>query len=102
VAAQTIAFIDHRGNVMPCSYFPKSAGNIRRQAFAQIWNSPLFQELRDFSSYKGKCGPCEYLNVCGGCRARAYALSGDYLEEEPFCDYQPASLKALSNEPTHT
>ncbi|MFQ6069646.1 MAG: radical SAM protein [Candidatus Aminicenantales bacterium] len=89
VAAQTISFIDYRGEVMPCSYFPKSAGNLREKSFREIWNSPLFQELRDFTAYKGKCGGCEYLHVCGGCRARAYAVSGDYLDEEPFCDYQP-------------
>ena len=45
--------------------------------------------MRDFKSYKGNCGHCEYLNVCGGCRARAYAMSGDYLAAEPFCSYQP-------------
>ena len=90
MAAQTIAFINYQGEVMPCSYFPKSAGNIRKKSFREIWNSLLFQELRDFTAYKGKCGACEYLSVCGGCRARAYAVTGDYLDEEPFCDYQPA------------
>jgi heme b synthase len=90
IAGQLIALIDHKGNVQPCSYFPKPAGNIKNQSFKDIWeNSPLFKELRDFKSYKGKCGSCEYLSVCGGCRARSYAVSGDYMDEEPFCAYVP-------------
>lgn len=90
LAGQLICLIDVDGNVLPCSYFPKPAGNVRTQSFKDIWeNSELFRELRDFKSYKGKCGKCEYLNVCGGCRARAYAVHGDYLAEEPFCNYIP-------------
>jgi radical SAM protein with 4Fe4S-binding SPASM domain len=76
--------------VRPCSYFPLSAGNVKKTPFREIWEkSPLFLELRDFARYKGKCGVCEYIGVCGGCRARAYAVTGDYLEEEPFCTYVP-------------
>jgi heme b synthase len=90
LAGQLICLLDVDGEVLPCSYFPKSAGNIRQQSFKDIWeNSALFQSLRDFKSYKGSCGRCEYLNVCGGCRARAYAMTGDYLNEEPFCNYIP-------------
>jgi radical SAM protein with 4Fe4S-binding SPASM domain len=90
IAAQTICLIDCFGNVQPCSYMPASAGNVREQPFREIWeSSPLFQELRDFEKYKGRCGACEYLNVCGGCRARAEAVHGDRLGEEPFCDYVP-------------
>ncbi len=93
LAGQLISLIDVDGNVLPCSYFPKVAGNIREQSFQDIWeNSPLFKELRDFKKYKGRCGSCEYVNVCGGCRARAYAVTGDYLDEEPFCDYMPLKL----------
>ena len=78
----------------PCSYFPKSAGNLKEKSFKDIWeNSELFLEMRDFKKYKGRCGSCEYVNVCGGCRARAYAVSGDYLEEEPFCGYIPWKMK---------
>ena len=92
LAGQLICLIDVDGNVLPCSYFPKAAGNIRQQSFKDIWeNSKLFQELRDFKGYKDNCGRCEYVNVCGGCRARAYAMSGDYLDQEPFCTYQPKS-----------
>lgn len=94
IAGQLIALIDVDGNVLPCSYFPKPAGNIREQSFKEIWeNSELFRELRDFKRYKGKCGYCEYLSVCGGCRARAYSVYGDYLEEEPFCSYTPVKLR---------
>jgi radical SAM protein with 4Fe4S-binding SPASM domain len=90
LAGQLICLITVDGDVLPCSYFPIPAGNIRRQSLKDIWeNSQLFKELRDFKAYKGSCGRCEYVNVCGGCRARAYAVSGDYLAEEPFCNYQP-------------
>lgn len=94
IAGQLICLIDVDGNVLPCSYFPKSAGNIKERSFKDIWeNSDLFRELRDFKSYKGRCGSCEYINVCGGCRARAYSVYGDYLEEEPFCSYAPVKMR---------
>lgn len=94
IAGQLICLIDVDGNVLPCSYFPKPAGNIKEKPFKEIWeNSELFKELRDFKSYKGKCGSCEYITVCGGCRARAYSVYGDYLEEEPFCGYVPVKMK---------
>ncbi len=90
LAGQLICLLDVDGEVLPCSYFPKSAGNIRKQSFKEIWeNSELFNSLRDFKSYKGSCGRCEYVNVCGGCRARSYSMTGDYLAEEPFCNYSP-------------
>jgi heme b synthase len=94
IAGQLICLIDVDGNVLPCSYFPKPAGNIRETSFRDIWeNSELFKDLRDFKKYKGKCGSCEFVNVCGGCRARAYSVYGDYLEEEPFCSYIPRKLQ---------
>ncbi len=90
LAGQLICLIDVDGNVLPCSYFPKSAGNLRSQSFADIWeNSPLLLDMRNFAGYKDHCGQCEYLNVCGGCRARAYAMTGDYLAGEPFCNHRP-------------
>ncbi|MDA8432895.1 MAG: radical SAM protein [Nitrospiraceae bacterium] len=90
IAGQLICLIDVDGNVLPCSYFPMPAGNIRKQSFKEIWEgSELFRNLRDFKKYKGKCGSCEFVNVCGGCRARAHSIHGDYLEEEPFCSYIP-------------
>ncbi len=94
IAAQSICLIDAFGEVKPCSYFPVSAGNVKKTPFREIWEkSSLFLELRDFSRYKGRCGSCEYLTVCGGCRARAYAVTGDYLEEEPFCAYLPFKIR---------
>ncbi len=92
LAGQLICLVDVDGNVLPCSYFPMAAGNIREQAFKDIWEeSELFLRLRDFKGYGDNCGRCEYVNVCGGCRARAYAMTGDYLAQEPFCSYQPGS-----------
>lgn len=94
IAGQSICLIDHQGEVFPCSYFPHSAGNVRRTPFREIWEqSALFAELRNFAGYKGKCGQCEYLKICGGCRARAYAVSGDYLDPDPFCAYTPFRLR---------
>lgn len=90
LAGQLICLIDVDGNVLPCSYFPVAAGNIREKSFREIWETAeLFLKLRDFKGYKDNCGRCEYVNVCGGCRARAYAMTGDYLAQEPFCSYQP-------------
>lgn len=94
LAGQLICLIDVDGNVLPCSYFPKAAGNVREQSFKDIWeNSELFKDMRDFKAYKGKCGECEFINVCGGCRARAYAITGDYMDEEPFCSYVPVKTR---------
>lgn len=93
IAAQSICFIDCFGNVKPCSYFPRTAGNVKETPFREIWEkSSLFKELRDFGSYKGKCGRCEFLPVCGGCRARAEAVHGDYMAEEPFCSHVPVRI----------
>ena len=101
ICGQTIAFIDSRGNVQPCSYFPVFAGNVREQSFREIWdNSELFSKLRDFSSYEGRCGSCEYINVCGGCRARADAVYENFLAEEPFCEYIPVRMKNKRETPS--
>ena len=90
LAGVGFCFVSHVGEVQPCGYFDKVAGNVREQTFGEVWcDSPLFKELRDLSLLKGKCGACEYKAVCGGCRARAYELTGDYLEEEPYCAYIP-------------
>lgn len=83
-------FISHRGDVFPSGFLPLSAGNVRRQSLAQIYrDSPLFVALRDTSCLKGKCGVCEFREICGGSRARAFALTGDPFAEEPCCIYQP-------------
>lgn len=90
LAGTGFCFISHVGDVQPCGYFDVPAGNIRKESFKEIWNhSKLFNELRDISLLKGKCGICEFKRLCGGCRARAYEATGDYLAEEPYCAYQP-------------
>lgn len=82
-------FVSRIGDVYPCGYLPALAGNIREQPFSEIWQtSKVFNDLRDMAKLKGKCGRCEFRAVCGGCRARAYAATGDYLEEEPYCVYR--------------
>jgi len=85
-----LVFISHVGEVFPSGFLPISAGNIRRQPLQEIYKcSPLFVSLRDSSQLKGKCGVCGFRHVCGGSRARAFALTGDPLEAEPCCVYQP-------------
>jgi radical SAM protein len=87
-------FISHIGDVYPSGLLPVKAGNVREQPLAEIYrNSPIFQSLRNPDLYKGKCGVCEFRHVCGGSRSRAYAMTGDYLESEPFCVYIPKALR---------
>ena len=94
LAGISYCFISNEGIVQPCGYLELNSGDLNESTFSNIWkNSPVFVNLRDFSKYKGKCGRCEYINVCGGCRARAYAATGDYLSEEPLCAYKPVSSK---------
>ena len=86
----SFCFISHTGQAQPCGYLELDCGQIKEKGFEDIWNnSPIFQDLRDLNQYKGKCGRCEFIKVCGGCRARAYEITGDYLAEEPFCIYEP-------------
>ena len=83
-------FISHVGNVYPSGFLPIHAGNIRQTPLAEIYrNAPIFKSLRDTSKLEGKCGVCEYKEICGGSRARAYALTGDPLAPEPCCIYHP-------------
>lgn len=83
-------FISHTGEVFPSGFLPLTAGNIRRQPLASIYcDSPLFRSLRDTAQLEGKCGHCEFKEICGGSRARAYALTGDPMAEEPCCSYVP-------------
>ena len=94
LAGTSFCFISHRGSVRGCGYLDIEAGNIREMSFGQIWaNATLFLKLRDLSNLKGKCGICEYKEICGGCRARAHESTGDYLEAEPYCIYQPTTLR---------
>ncbi len=88
-------FISHIGDVYPSGLLPIKAGNVREQPLAEIYReSPIFKDLRNPDKYKGKCGVCEFRYVCGGSRSRAYAMTGDYLESEPFCVYVPKALRS--------
>lgn len=83
-------FISHKGEVFPSGFLPLAAGNVRQQPLSQIYReSPLFQNLRDTGKLEGKCGACEFKEICGGSRARAYALTGNPHGEEPCCAYIP-------------
>lgn len=89
------AFISYRGDIMPSGFLPIAAGNIRRDSLAEVYrNASLFKKLRNTSLLKGRCGVCPYRELCGGSRARAYALTGDYLAEDSCCTYQPAAVYA--------
>jgi AdoMet-dependent heme synthase len=86
-------FVSHLGEVFPSGFLPLSAGNVRRQSLAELYrHSPLFTSLRKSSNLKGKCGVCEFREVCGGSRARAFAMTGDAFAEEPCCVYQPRTI----------
>lgn len=83
-------FISHRGIVQPCGFLDVESGDVTQQPFDQIWHeSEVFNNLRNFDALGGKCGACHYKRVCGGCRARAYEATGDYMAEEPLCSYDP-------------
>ena len=84
-------FISHTGDIYPSGFLPVKAGNIRETDLIEVYRTaPVFRELRDRTLLTGKCGVCGYRDACGGSRARAYAMTGDHLAEEPFCAYDPA------------
>ena len=84
-------FVSHIGDIYPSGFLPVKAGNVRTDDIIEVYrNSPLFRTLRDRSQLKGKCGVCSYRSLCGGSRARAFAMTGDYLAAEPFCAHEPA------------
>ncbi len=90
LAGSAVCFISRIGDVQPCGYLPVQVGNVRDRKFGDIWrDSEVFAALRDPGRLTGKCGACGYRKVCLGCRARAYAMTGDYLTEEPDCPYMP-------------
>jgi radical SAM protein len=87
-------FVSHIGDIYPSGFLPIAAGNVRRDSLKTVYReSPLFRTLRDADNLGGKCGDCEYRNLCGGSRSRAYALTGDFLAEEPRCVYQPKTTR---------
>jgi len=86
LAGRSFAFVSRRGEVYPCGYLPLCVGSIREKNFIEIWkNSPVLQALRE-RKLKGRCGACDYSGICGGCRARAYAKTGDFLGPDPLCN----------------
>jgi len=100
MGGQSFAFISHRGKVQICGFLDTEAGDLREENldFKKIWDtSELFGQVRDLSGYHGRCGRCEFARVCGGCRARAFAVTGDYLADDPFCLYEP---KRRANTPS--
>ncbi len=94
LGGQSFAFVSHTGLVQICGFLDLPAGDLREEGldFRPVWErSPLFARVRDVDGYGGRCGVCEFRRVCGGCRARAYAATGDCLAEEPYCVHQPAA-----------
>ena len=90
LAGMGYCFVSHVGEVFPCGYLPVLAGNVRKESFESIYReSSVFQHLRDLTQLEGKCGQCSFVHRCGGCRARAFALTGNYMAEEPYCAYDP-------------
>jgi len=97
LAGNGFAFVSHVGDVCGCGFLPLSVGNVRDRPFSELYReSPLFAAFRDPSRLGGACGACEFRAVCGGCRARAYAATGDPLAEEPDCAYEPPRLRTAA------
>lgn len=85
-----IMFVSSIGEIFPSGFLPLAAGNVRSSSIVEVYrNAPLFRRLHDAGRFSGKCGDCEYRIVCGGSRARAFAFTGDPLESDPLCFYQP-------------
>ncbi len=83
-------FVNYQGDIYPSGFLPLACGNVRRQSIAEVYRlHPAFCELRTPDLLKGKCGICQFRQLCGGSRARAFAMTGDYLASEPFCAYNP-------------
>jgi radical SAM protein with 4Fe4S-binding SPASM domain len=93
LAGLGVLFVGHQGNVFPCGYLPIECGNILKQSLSKIWyGSKDLARMRDSGNLEGKCGVCGYRDICGGCRGRAYAATGNYMAEEPFCAYIPPEV----------
>lgn len=92
-------FVSYRGDIYPSGFLPLTCGNIRETSLKEVYRyHPVFQELRNPDLLKGKCGVCGYRHLCGGSRARAFAMTGDYLAEEPFCAYEPPTAAREATE----
>ena len=89
LAGTNYARVTPNGDLTPCPYMPLSAGNIREKSFVDLWEkSDIFDSFR-YPHLKGKCGDCEYSEICGGCRARPYVDHGDWMDEDEWCLYTP-------------
>src|SRR6185369_10097796 len=85
------------GDVTPCPYLPEFGGNLRHQSLGDIWRtSDVFVRIRDRASLGGRCGNCELQAACGGCRARAYGMTGDVMAEDALCTHQPGTFASLA------
>lgn len=92
-AGRGFVFVSHTGEVFPSGFLPFAAGNVRERPLTELYrDTPLFRRMREPASLKGRCGACEFREVCGGSRSRAYGMTGDLLAEEPWCSYQPGSF----------
>ena len=90
LAGLGVLFVSHDGDVFPCGYLPVNCGNVLQSSLLDIWNgSEDLARMSNSGILEGKCGTCGYRQVCGGCRARAFAQTGNYMAEEPFCAYIP-------------
>ncbi len=93
LAGLGVLFVGHQGDVFPCGYLPVKCGNVLEEKLSDIWyNSEDLARMRDSSQLEGKCGICGYRQICGGCRGRAFAATGNYMAEEPFCAYVPPEV----------
>ncbi len=93
LAGLGVLFVGHQGDVFPCGYLPVNCGNVVEESLSDIWhNNKELARMRDSASLEGKCGVCGYREICGGCRGRAYAATGNYMAEEPFCAYIPPEV----------
>ena len=99
LAGLGVLFVGHQGDVFPCGYLPVNCGNVTEESLSEIWykNADLAR-MRDSNGLEGKCGVCGYRQICGGCRGRAYAATGNYMTEEPFCAYIPPEIVKLIDE----
>jgi radical SAM protein with 4Fe4S-binding SPASM domain len=94
LAGLGVLFVSHRGDVYPCGYLPVDCGNILKETLTEIWDGNKdLARMRNAAALEGKCGVCGYKLVCGGCRARAFGMTGSYMAEEPFCVYNPPRLR---------
>jgi radical SAM protein with 4Fe4S-binding SPASM domain len=97
LAGLGVLFVSHRGDVYPCGYLPVDCGNVLQRRLVEIWDeSEDLARMRDVAALEGKCGVCGYKKVCGGCRGRAFAATGNYMAEEPFCAYIPRAVKGTT------